>query len=82
MFILPLRNDIKEYLKERGLMKKWGKALILFESNPRHPSLNTEFLEPKENLIYSFRIDRKYRAVFYIHEDKSIEVIKVTNHYR
>lgn len=80
--IHPLRNDIEAYVRRRNLSKKWQKVKRLFEENPRHPSLNTELLEPKENLIYSLRIDKKYRALFYVHEDKSIEIIKITNHYK
>lgn len=80
-FIRSLRRDIVEYLKEHSLLKKWDKAKKLFEENPRHPSLHTELLEPKENLLYSLRVDKKYRAIFYVHEDKSVEIIKVTNHY-
>lgn len=80
--IHPLREDIILYLKERGLEKKWEKAKGLFEANPRHPSLRTEILEPKENLVYSFRLDKKYRVLFLVHADKSVEVFKITKHYR
>lgn len=80
--IHPLRKDIDEYLETHGLVKKWEKAKALFTDNPRHPSLRTELLEPKENLIYSFRLDRQYRAIFLVHDDTSIEIIKITNHYR
>lgn len=81
-FLWPLRSDIQEYIKQHGLAKKWGKIKKLFEENPRHPSLHTELLAPKENLIYSFRLDKKYRAIFLVHEDKSIEIINITKHYR
>lgn len=80
--IHPLRKDIVEYLETHCLSNKWKKARALFIENPRHPSLRTEILEPKENLVYSFRIDRKYRAIFIVHDDKSVEVIKITKHYR
>lgn len=82
MVIHPLHKTLEEYLKEHALGKKWEKAKKLFEENPRHPSLHTELLEPKENLIYSFRLDRKYRALFYIHENKSAEVFAITKHYQ
>jgi len=82
MRIVPLRRDIEEYIRVHALAKKWQKARKLFEDNPRHPSLNTELLEPKENLLYSFRLDKKYRAIFLVHEDKSAEIVKITNHYR
>ena len=45
-------------------------------------SQDTEILEPKENLLYSFRLDKKYRVIFLVHEDKSAEILKITNHYR
>jgi Txe/YoeB family toxin of Txe-Axe toxin-antitoxin module len=54
----------------------------LFESNPSHPSLNTELLEPKHLLIYSLRIDLKHRALFICHPNDKIEIIAVTKHYR
>lgn len=81
IFIHPLRKDIERYIKKHDIDKKWLKARRLFSENPRHPSLNTELLIPKEHLIYSFRIDKKYRALFYIHKDRSIEIFKITNHY-
>jgi len=62
--IIDLREDIEEYIKKHGLSKKWEKVKRLFENNPSHPSLNTELLEPKHCLVYSFRIDRKHRALF------------------
>lgn len=82
MHIHPLRRDILQYLKKHRLEKKWEKVKTLFEENPRHPSLHTEILEPKENLVYSFRLDKKYRALFLVLPDKSIEIISITNHYR
>lgn len=42
--IMDLRPDIVASLRKRGLWKKWLKAVKLFESNPSHPSLNTNFL--------------------------------------
>jgi len=62
--ILDLREDIEEYIKKRGLSKKWEKAKRLFENDPSHPSLNTELLEPRHRLIYSFRIDKKYGSSY------------------
>ena len=50
--------------------------------SPSYPSLNTELLEPKHRLIYSFRIDKKHRALFICLPDDKIEVIAVTKHYR
>ena len=78
--IVSLRDDIKKYLKKHALTKKWEKAKKLFENDPSHPSLNTELLEPKHRLIYSFRLDRKYRAIFICLPEDKIEIISITKH--
>lgn len=80
--ISDLRDDIEEYIAEHRLHKKWQKAKTMFEQNPFHPSLHTELLEPKHRLIYSFRLDRKYRAIFVAHSADVIEIIAVTKHYK
>jgi len=80
--ITELREDIREYIKKHGLLRKWHKARSLFENNPSHPSLNTELLEPRHRGIYSFRIDIKYRALFICQSKSIVEIIAVTKHYR
>ena len=80
--IIELREDIREYIKKHGLLRKWHKARSLFENNPSHPSLNTELLEPRHRGIYSFRIDIKYRALFICQSESIVEIIAVTKHYR
>ncbi len=80
--ISKLRDDIEQYLLKHGLSKKWNKSKKLFENNPSHPSLNTELLEPKHRLIYSFRIDKKYRAIFICLPEDKVEILAVTKHYR
>jgi len=82
MIIKPIRDDLEEYLNKHNLMKKYKKAKTLFELDPFYPSLNTELLEPKDRLIYSFRLDRKYRAIFIYVDTNTIEIIAFTNHYR
>lgn len=81
MHIKPLRPDIEEIIDVFDLRRKWEKAKQLFEMNIRHPSLNTELLEPHWRGIYSFRLDKKYRALFFIIDGKA-EVFKITNHYK
>ena len=75
-----LRGDLEKYLQKRNLEVKFYKQLKLFEQNPKHPSLNTEILQPKHLKIYSFRIDKKYRAIFII-ANGQIEVIDINDHY-
>ncbi len=81
MLIKPLRKDLERYLVKRSLTHKWQKAKELFENNSKHPSLNIELLEPRWRGIYSFRLDRKYRALFFVH-DGIAEIFQITNHYK
>lgn len=81
MPIKALRADLEKKLKKFGLVEKFAKARFLFEKNPRHPSLNTELLEPKEWKVYSFRIDRKYWAHFII-VNGEVEITDITLHYQ
>lgn len=82
MIVKSLRSDLLDFLKKRNLSKKFGKQVMLFSQNPRHPSLNTEILEPKKLKIYSFRIDRKYRAIFIITADMKVEIVDINDHYQ
>ena len=81
MRIKPLKDEINKYLKKHQLVKKFQKAKELFEQDVNHPSLNVEILEPKHLKVYSFRLDKKYRAIF-IAAAGEVEIITVTNHYK
>ena len=81
MLIKPLRRDLDEIIDKYGLRRKWNKSKKLFESNIRHPSLHTELLEPRWRGIYSFRLDKQYRALFFI-ESSRAEVFSITKHYK
>jgi Txe/YoeB family toxin of Txe-Axe toxin-antitoxin module len=80
--IAELRDDLRQYISRHGLENKWRKAKDLFENDPSHPSLHTELLEPKHRLIYSFRLDQKYRAIFVALASNLVEVVAITKHYR
>lgn len=80
MQVREVRSDLKRYLGRHNLEKKFAKQLKLFEQNPRHPSLHTERLEPRHLQIYSFRIDKKYRAIFILVGDEA-EIIDINPHY-
>ncbi|MCX6581346.1 MAG: hypothetical protein NT166_14330 [Candidatus Aminicenantes bacterium] len=82
MRIKPLRDDLTLYLKKHNLTEKYNKSKMLFQQNPFYPSLHVELLEPKHRLIYSFRLDRKYRALFIYTDEQEIEIIAFTNHYK
>jgi len=80
MKIKPINKKLEKYLKKHHLKDKFEKAVELFEEDYRYPSLQVEILEPKHLKIYSFRIDKKYRAIFVI-VDGEAEIIAITNHY-
>lgn len=82
MKIRKLRPDLERYLKKHRLENKFRKQQKLFESNPFHPSLATELLEPRQRKFYSFRVDRKYRALFFYRGNDEIEIFDINNHYR
>lgn len=77
----PLSEKVQVEIGSFGLEKKFAKALKLFVLNHRHPSLHTELLEPRHRGIYSFRIDRKFRALFFLTANGA-EIFKITNHYK
>ena len=81
MQIKHLRRDIEETIEKYNLRRKWNKSKQLFEANIRHASLHTELLEPHWRGIYSFRLDKKYRALFFITGGQA-EVFMISNHYK
>ena len=76
----PLHSNLKKYLKKRNLQKKFNKQIKLLRQDVNHPSLHTEILEPRKLRIFSFRIDKKYRAIF-IYRKGEIEIIDINPHY-
>ncbi len=81
MKIKLIRPDVLLYIKEHNLLAKWKKAKKFFETDVRHSALRMELLEPGWRGIYSFRLDPKYRALFFIDQGKA-EVFRITNHYK
>lgn len=82
MDVKPLRNNIIRYIKKRNIFKKTLKQIELISINPRHPSLHTERLEPKHLKLYSFRINKKFRAIFIFISKVEIEIIDINDHYQ
>lgn len=75
-----LHPELLKYLKKHNLETKFQKQLKLLLLDFRHPSLNTEILEPRSKKIYSFRVDKKYRAIFVVQNSK-IVIIDINDHY-
>ena len=82
MVILALRGELEKYLKRHHLDTKFNKQKKLFAINIFHPSLNVELLAPKYLKIFSFRIDKKYRAIFIYAGHDTVEIIDINNHYQ
>lgn len=77
----PLNPELLRYLRKHNLQKKFDRQLSVLQNNPRHPSLHTEILEPKSRRIYSFRVDLKYRAIFFVRNGE-IEIVDINDHYQ
>lgn len=82
MNVLPLHHEIVEYIQKRNIEKKLNKQISIIRENVKHPSLHVELLEPKRLRFFSFRVDRKYRAIFIFQDKETIEILSVTDHYR
>ena len=82
MQVKTLSPKLDKYLIRHGLTRKFRKQLDLFIENSAHPSLNTEKLKPKDAGLYSFRIDRKYRAIFHILLSGEAQIIDINAHYK
>ena len=81
MPIKNLRPDLEKKLIRYGLKDKFIKAKKLFEENPRYPGLHTEILKPKQYGVFSFRLDRKFRALFIV-VDGNAEITDINLHYQ
>lgn len=80
--VFAINPKILTKAKRLGVDRKLEKVLKILQENPFHRSLHTELLEPKSLGIWSFRVDRKIRAIFFWRDDmKAIEVINIAVHY-
>lgn len=80
---MPASELVLKKLKRYRLVDKFEKQLAFLKKDLYHPGLNCELLEPKKMGLYSFRLDRKFRALFIFREKgKIIEILNITVHYR
>ncbi|PIP52566.1 hypothetical protein COX09_00925 [Candidatus Beckwithbacteria bacterium CG23_combo_of_CG06-09_8_20_14_all_47_9] len=79
--ILPVNKKIEAKIKKFALAKKWQKQLKLLRTNLCHPGLNLELMEPRNMGIYSFRIDKKFRALVFFRGSGTVEILNITVHY-
>jgi len=81
MQVKPLNKYLQKYVVKRNLARKFEKQVRILTDNLSHPSLNLELLEPRSAGRYSFRVDKKYRAIFIFTEPDEIEIIDINPHY-
>ena len=63
-------DDFKKHLQKlpSATMRSFLSQISRFETNPRHPSLNTKKLKDLDG-VYSIRIGRLHRALFFFDTD-------------
>lgn len=81
MRVKQLNKTLQRYIEKKNLVKKFEKQTRFLIENPSYSSLNLELLEPKSAGLYSFRIDKKYRAIFIFTKPDEIEIIDINPHY-
>lgn len=52
------------YKKDKDLVEKIQKQILMFESNPKHPSLRLHKLSGNLNTIWSISINKKLRMIY------------------
>ncbi len=81
MDIEPLNSRLQRYVVSHGLEKKLKKQLALLKQDVFNKGLNFEKLVPHPLGLYSFRLDRQYRAICVV-EGNGLEIVDINNHYR
>ena len=81
MRVKKLNKYLEKYVAKKNLRRKFEKQTRFLVENPTHPSLNLELLEPRSAGRYSFRLDKKYRAIFIFTNRDEIEIIDINSHY-
>ncbi len=66
--------------KNKTLVVKINKQLILFSQNPAHPSLRTHKLSGNLSNSWSISVDRNFRMVYTISADKKAYFYKLGTH--
>ena len=81
MDVEALNPKLQRYLASHGLEKKFKKQIALLKQDVFSKGLNFEKLVPHHLGLYSFRLDRQYRAICVIDGD-CVEIVDVNNHYQ
>ncbi len=70
--------EIFSYLEVRGLTKQYQKAKQYLLSG-YYTQINFKLRQPKEKGIYSFRINKQFRA-FGIIREREMRIFEINNH--
>lgn len=62
------------------LQKKAVKQINIFKQYPLYPSLNNEKIEPKENGLWTIRIDQKYRILYRYDKNNIVVLLTCGSH--
>ena len=71
---------------KKGLQKQLKKVLNLLKNNPRHTSLHSHLMEPKEQKVWTSYVQNNtpsaYRILWeYGKKEKTINILQVMPHY-
>lgn len=62
------------------LKKKAVKQINIFKEYPFYPSLNNEKIEPKDNGLWTIRIDQKYRILYKYDKNNIVVLLSCGSH--
>ena len=63
-----------------SIQKKAIKQIDIFKKYPMYPSLNNEKIEPKDNGLWTIRIDQKYRILYKYNKNNSVVLLTCGSH--
>ena len=70
---------ILEFLKKRNLLEQYLKSIKMLTSWI-FGKLDFKIRQPKKNLIYSFRINKQYRAFWYFRDNWIFVIFEINDH--
>ena len=67
-------------LLPRTLQKKAVRQIDIFKQFPFYPSFNNEKIEPKDNGLWTIRIDQKYRLLYKYDKNNIVVLLTCGSH--
>jgi plasmid maintenance system killer protein len=73
------RKEVLDYLRKRGLIKQYKKSkMFLMAGNLK--AVKFKKLQPKAREVWSFRINKQFRAIGVVDFKGTLRVMKIDNH--